>query len=282
MNTLVIVVKRNPIVAFLVLAYGLGWIIPLIDLLNPAFGIPLFPLIVNIAAIIITAFISGWSGVKSLLAPLFKWRIQLRWYAVALFLPIVLTLGAAYINMFLFGAVSTVPSEGLVTLLPRAWYSFFLFLPIIFLVEGSVAEAGWRGYLLPLLKNKHSDLTASVILGIIYTSWHLPLILLGKTTWWMIPMQIFATVIWTWLYNSTNRSLFMTALFHSSWNTIAGIYVTAMFIGADAYRFAWLTALVWGVGMAAVVYFTKGKLSSREVKVINVNSGSRLNGINLG
>ena len=58
-------------------------------------------------------------------------------------------------------------------------------IPVIFVViifwiicisfGGGQEEIGWRGYIMPFLENKHGLIVGSLILGIIWTFWHLPL-----------------------------------------------------------------------------------------------------------
>ena len=51
----------------------------------------------------LTAIISGWSGVKALLLRLVQWRVGLRWYAVALLLPVILWGAAVSLSVLLVG-----------------------------------------------------------------------------------------------------------------------------------------------------------------------------------
>src|SRR5688500_8499074 len=93
-------VRRYPLTAFFVLACALSWW-PwiLYDLLpTPIVGLPF------LAAFIVLAVTEGKSGVMGLLRRMVRWRVRLRWYAVALLLPVVVTLAAAALNVGLLGA----------------------------------------------------------------------------------------------------------------------------------------------------------------------------------
>lgn len=88
---------------------------------------------------------------------------------------------------------------------------------------GVLEEAGWRGYLLPRLQNRHSAVTASVLLGVIHVVWHAPMFLyryplgvgsvLGFST-----SLVAATVFFTHLYNRSGGSALVTMVFHVGWN----------------------------------------------------------------
>ena len=114
-----------------------------------------------LAAIIMAAVTDGKSGVKALLSRVVLWRVGLRWYVIALGLPTVLALATA--GPELPARVIRIHSGRQVSVL-----DFVVFV----LVVGE--ELGWRGYALPLLLEKRSAVTASLILGLIWGVWHLP------------------------------------------------------------------------------------------------------------
>jgi hypothetical protein len=95
-------VKRHPLIAFFVLAYALTWpVIPLVSV-SPLWGFPgLFG--PAVAAIIVAAVVNGRLGLKDLLGRIVRWRLGLLWYAVALGLPVVLSLAAGSIHLLLGG-----------------------------------------------------------------------------------------------------------------------------------------------------------------------------------
>ena len=95
-----------------------------------------------------------------------RWRVGLKWYAVALLLPVVVALTAAAINVFVLGAqASSSAAElgGLPSLIP----TFFILLLIPGL-GGAWEEPGFRGYALPRLQIGRSALIASLTLGVLW------------------------------------------------------------------------------------------------------------------
>ncbi|RLI25244.1 hypothetical protein DRO57_04475 [Candidatus Bathyarchaeota archaeon] len=87
-------------------------------------------------------------------------------------------------------------------------------------------ELGWRGYALPRLQTRHTTLVSSVTLGIIWAFWHLPLNFMAQppgpqyqATIGMflgsVVTMAFMSVLFTWLYNNTGGSVFVTLLFHT-------------------------------------------------------------------
>jgi uncharacterized protein len=147
-------VRRHPLIAFFVLAYPLTWwIYPLLKF-SPLLG--LFGLLgPALAAIIMAAVTGGKAGVKALLSRVVRWRVGLPWYVIALGLPTVLSIATAGLS-YLLGASKSI-QVGALTVLE---------LVLFVLVVGE--ELGWRGYALPLLLEKRSAVTASLILGVLW------------------------------------------------------------------------------------------------------------------
>ena len=98
-------VKRHPLLTYFVLAYGLTWpVIPLVSV-SPLLGIPaLFG--PTLAAIIVVTLTQGKTGLKDLLSRLVRWRVGMRWYAVALDLPVILALTTAGAYLLLGGSAA--------------------------------------------------------------------------------------------------------------------------------------------------------------------------------
>ena len=96
----------------------------------------------------------------------------------------------------------------------------------IFVLGGPLQEEfGRRGYLLDPLQERLSALGGGVIIGLIWAVWHLPLFYIpSETIYFRNPFLGFAvsitllSVLMTWVYNNTNRSLLPVLLFHASFN----------------------------------------------------------------
>lgn len=170
----------------------------------------------TISAITVTGIINGRTGIKTLLKGFSIWKVGLIWYfAASLFLIAPLIAGIFY---FIFGgeAPGIDPSLTFQVIISYVVFGFF---------SGPLSEeAGWRGFALPRLESKYNALVASLILGIIWTFWHLPLYFLPDSSQIGIPFPIYAvlvvsiTIIMTWAYNNTNGSLIITVLIHFCFN----------------------------------------------------------------
>jgi uncharacterized protein len=247
------VVRRYPLIVFFVLAYVFSWWPwPLY-----AFGLSPSPIIAFgpfLAAILVLALTTGKGGVVTLLRRMVRWRVRPVWYAVALLLPVAISGGAALLNVVVLGASAPSPAElgawsGLVP-------TFFLLL-LVPGIGGAWEEPGWRGYALPKLQGGHSALLASLILGVVWAFWHLPLMVIGQIHL-SDPVFIVAwTVVFTWVFNNTNGSVLIAMLMHNMHNVISGGYFSAMFSGADWVRQGWLLVALW-CAVAAIVVVVNG------------------------
>jgi membrane protease YdiL (CAAX protease family) len=185
-------------------------------------------------------------------------RISWKWYLIIfLFVPILNVLAALFdvvlggngatwgeaARNFLTNPLSVIPS--------------ILFASLIPFLE----ELGWRGYVLDRLQEKQSALMASLILGVIWSVWHLPMFFiqgsyqagLGVGTWafWLFMIGILPLSLpFTWIYNNTGRSTLAVILFHSMVNFTGE--VIALTERADTFSIAlWFIAaiaitLMWG------------------------------------
>ncbi len=71
------------------------------------------------------------------------------------------------------------------------------------------------------------------------------------------------SIVYTWIYNHTQGSVFILMLTHAAGNTIGGGYFSPMFSGVDAARMSWLLAVLWWV-MAYVLILIFGFDLSRK------------------
>src|SRR5215218_6455722 len=217
------VIKRHPIITFFVLTYALSWILesPLVflrDSVTDTQGLVLILLASNVPsvlAIVLTAVVLGRGSLRKLLARLVIWRVNPLWYLVVV-VPAVLAGGMVAFNALLGGPAISVDA----TLLSAVLLLAFMIFPGSALGE----EVGWRGYALPRLQTGRSALSASLILGVIWGFYHLPLYFTGQA---FRPLSLFPpfligiialSVILTWVYNSIGGSLLMVVLIHATFN----------------------------------------------------------------
>jgi len=126
--------------------------------------------------------------------------------------------------------------------------AFFIYNLVFF---GFGEEAGWRGFALPRLLNKVNALSASILLTLLWASWHLPLFYYrpGYTTmeWTGILGWIFSlltgSILLTWLYKSSRGSIFICAIFH----TTVDIAFTADFSDKNISNYMGFLITVWGI-----------------------------------
>ncbi len=117
---------------------------------------------------------------------------------MALLLPVVITLAATVLNVLLGAqAPSSAELGGWTGLVP----GFFLLL-LIPGIGGAWEEPGWRGYALPRLQADRSALSASLILGVLWAFWHLPLMVVGQINWSDIVLVIAVSVVFAWVFNN--------------------------------------------------------------------------------
>ena len=129
------------------------------------------------------------------------------------------------------------------------------------LVIGPIPEElGWRGYAQDSLQRRFNALTSSLILGVLWALWHLPLYFIAGTFqyslgfgsglfWLMMVSMLPQSVLFTWIYNNTQRSILSAILFHFVINfsgeffspaPTARAYQTAMLVLA-----AILVVIIW-------------------------------------
>jgi len=244
-------VRRYPLTTFFVLACALSWwpwILYSVGLLpTPIVGFGPF-----LAALVVLAVTEGKRGVMGLLRRMVRWRVALQWYAVALLLPIVVTLTAAVLNVFLLGAERTSSAAELGGL--SSFLSMFFLWLLIPGLAGTWEEPGFRGYALPRLQVGRSALLASLILGVLWAFWHLPFVATGEDIW--IDAFLFPIIwspVYAWMFNNASGSVLIVMLFHNMNNTFSSGFVGQMFSGADSVNQAWLRLALWGVVAIVVV-----------------------------
>ena len=256
----------HPLSAFFVLAIGLPWICaPIADgifysglptLLGVALALPFEILVASplVAALLLTAVTGGRTAVTDLLRGFLRVRVGWRWYAMALTLLPALAALAAYLA-WLWGA----PAPGGALLGSASAALGVLALRLVNPWDGPGSEElGWRGFALPRLQQRYSPLTANLVLAGAVVVWHLRLVVAGDLPPVALIGTVAATLLFGWLYNSTNGSLLLVYLFHAT----DGVIKPA-FTGIGATHYLWLQIAVWVVAAIGVVMYSGRALGLR-------------------
>ncbi len=184
-------------------------------------------------------------------------RIPLRWHlAIWLLIPALTLLAIAVAALAGYPADFTNAARLLRN--PIGLVGTVLFL---FVFGPLVEEVGWRGYALDALQARRSAFVASLILGVVWGAWHLPLFFMNGTYqaglgvgtagfWWFMFTAATSSVLYTWIFNNTARSTLSAILFHFVINS-TGEFLTpnpAAQIGQGVAIFfvAMLVTLVYG------------------------------------
>jgi membrane protease YdiL (CAAX protease family) len=218
-------VKRHPLLWFFLLTFGITWGLAVVLFAFPDFvrrvagemssTNPLFILAVwgpNLAALIVTAAISGGAGVLALLERVVRFRVGVIWYLLAL----LLLPAAGILSRLVSGqplVLAAVPGLGMAATLG------------MLLFTGTLGEeVGWRGFALPRLLARMSPLAASLLLGAVWGIWHLPSFFVSGLPQAGLAIPVFLlgalslSVIATWILIHARGSVALSMLLHFSVN----------------------------------------------------------------
>jgi membrane protease YdiL (CAAX protease family) len=96
----------------------------------------------------------------------------------------------------------------------------------VLLLAATFEELGWRGYAFDSLQSRYSYLTASIVFGVMWSTWHLPLILvkdsyqyeiLQQSSWYAVNFYVGTVlmgVIISWFCAKNRKSVPAAILFH--------------------------------------------------------------------
>ncbi len=275
--------KKHSTVAFFVLAYLITWAfwIPFVVFApsSSAFGsnpelrsspFMLLQVLGNFgptfAAILLLMFSGKRGELKDAFSRLLPHRAKLIWYIIVLFLPVGALLPGLFVYALLGGNIAGFSILGLL----------MMFVPAIF-ISGLGEEMGWRGYALTKLQMTKSPFNSSLIVGVLWGLWHLPIIywVSSQTGLFFIAEFVLyvllltaGSIMFTWVFNATNKSLWMVILMHAAFtaggNTIAVFVQPAMGGSWVPYIVNVLSAIV--VAVIVVAFNKTGMLSKQRAE----------------
>ena len=143
-------------------------------------------------------------------------------------------------------------------------------------------EIGWRGYALPRLAARIGLARASLLLGLIWAGWHLPLFFVPGLNQYGQSFPLFAlggialSVAIAWLYAHTEGSVGMAMLMHSAVNQTTGIVPTNVPGATNPFALSsslvgWLfVALLWMSAAYFLVEMPNAEIRARDQNAVAV------------
>ena len=270
------VLQRHQLATYFGLTFAISWAIWLGLIVGSLHIQTPVGAVLNVAAIagpsiaaLVLATVLGRSELRCLLAGFSLSRWSGRWTVVALVLPLAMMVVAIAVSVAAFGA----PRPGLT--LSLAGVMLVEFVRVLLLGGPVEEELGWRGFALPRLQQHRNALDASILLGLVWGFWHLPLYFvlgtgqsemlstgtspafaIGGFIGWTIGLS----VLFTWLFNQTGGSLIVVILFHAAVNLAA--FLPAL-VGSGGTAPLLNVLLTWLVAILVVVRFGRARLASR-------------------
>lgn len=214
----------------------------------------------GLVAIFLTAVTKGGEGVKLLINKISFKDTKVMWYIFAVtFIAFIKGLAA----LIFFLLYKSWPQFG-----TTSWYVMLFAIAVSMWVQAG-EEIGWRGYALPLMSKKFGLAMSSILLGIIWATWHLPLfyITAADTFNQSFPLYLLQvtglSVIMAWLFWKVNGNLLPLMVFHAAINNTKDIVPSASKASASPFTLnaspiGWISvALIWVVAFYVIYAMTR-------------------------
>jgi len=228
----------------------------------PSGAIQLGALSPSIAAFVFAFANGGKDALFSLLKRGIAWRAPTHIWFFALFFLLIPAIVSVYLTGLITGNAFNLGSlPPLVSVIPM--------IVVLTILAGFGEEYGWRGYLMPKLMNGQNAVVASLIVGLAWGVWHMPLFFTPGSVQqeWAAQAGMFSAIagytlfciVWSvqyaWIYVHSKGSVLLAAIFHGAGNAWIGGYI-------DVYRGDVTGVFVFTVVMAVcslILYLAFGK-----------------------
>jgi uncharacterized protein len=184
--------------------------------------------------------------------------VPVRWYAAVLVVVLVLYVSPLVLDR-----------DGIERRLIEGGPMAFLLVGLAF---GALEEPGWRGYAQEGLQRELSVGAASLIIGIVWAVWHIPLFFIegtyqwhlgvGTPAFWSFLAVLVATApVFAWLYNGAGNATFAPVLAHGLGNVVGEI---------TADPTPWASALVaTAAGVVALLWMRRWSGRSQRLSLLD-------------
>jgi len=193
-------------------------------------------------------------------------RIGRAWWAFLLLaFPVIVAAGIA-LDLAMGGELPQMANLKAIIANPVVFFPLVL---LSFMSGPFSEELGWRGFALDPLIERHGFTGASVLLGLIWGVWHLPLYFMPQTWhgqmgfrfegfWLFLLMTIGLSSLMSMVYLKTGRSILSAMLMH------LGSNFTAQLVAEASPRFELARGLlIFLIGVGVCVYMTRAAPSTR-------------------
>jgi uncharacterized protein len=247
-------IKSFPLVMFFILAFLFPWLIWGTTIAQSrgiiAFHIPqslAFWIGLNLATYTTAAMTGGWPAIKDIFNRIIRWRVKPIWYLFALLFTMLLSLVSIGIHRMIGGTHQIGILLTLNNLIPSLLFQIFFFL--------FTEETAWRGFALPRLLNRYNNVTAGLILGILWGFWHLPLVFIPGSFQSSIPFigfllsAVATSILMSWLFYHSKGSVLVAAIFHAAIDTT----IAFMNVMTGDLRLFWIFIIVQWVAAIVII-----------------------------
>ncbi len=131
---------------------------------------------------------------------------------------------------------------------------------LVGLIIGGLEEPGWRGYAQEGLQRRMPVVVASLVVGIFWAAWHLPLFFItgtyqaglgvGTLAFWAFNIgAVVGCPVYAWLYNAAGRVTLAAVLYHGLSNLVRELVPdvsNAAEVGVEAALALIVTVAAWG------------------------------------
>jgi len=213
---------------------------------------------------------NGWKEGWQFFRRAFDIKVKPFYLIAALVIPIIIHAASHYIAPLLGLPVAS-------TLFPESFKlpSVIIAIPYFFLmliIGGGQEEFGWRGYAQEPLQKRMGVIPASLLIGLVWGLWHLPLWVMpgdGHSTYSFIAfliMTISISVIYGWLYNASNQKLITVIIFHAMSNTAAPLLPFLIMKEGTPENAYWVYAVINLIAAVIVGYFILKAEQGKKIK----------------
>ncbi|MBO9322399.1 MAG: CPBP family intramembrane metalloprotease [Roseiflexus sp.] len=252
-------VHQYPVVVFFLIAYAFSWTIGglLIADYQGALSVPGALHYVSafgpmVAAIVVTALISGRPGLLDLWRRGMRADVGWRWWLIGVGTPVALGVAAIVVfwlsngvlpDLALFGEVDYLGAIGALAAL-ALWIATY----------GFGEEVGWRGFAFHRMESG-GWMQAAVMIGVLWGLWHLPYFFykanfialgIGGFAGYLISITM-GSILLSWMYRGSGRSILVVALWHGLFDFVSASPIAEGVGNAliSSVVIVWVIVILW-------------------------------------